>query len=156
MARNEYKKLVAYALELGLEDAGYAGTGHQLFRNPATGQTTSLSLHIASYGRAIENARSEFRRLAGVDSRGTESVEGERKKRKGKGRLSSGFNIERVIRERKNAPTRYTGPDRSDLAAEREAAVSELLDMSQQKQAPNARAMQLAARVIELDQILDN
>lgn len=156
MGSNEYRALVQYARELGLTDEGIDGSGHHQFSNPETGAHHSISTTVQYTGRGPENARAALRRVAGVDNRGRKSVEGERRERRRLGRLSSGFSFTQIKKDRaRNVPVRDMGPTREELAAEREALMAELLEMSEQMSEPNGRAHRLAARVKELDEQID-
>jgi hypothetical protein len=145
-----YREAVEYALTLGLVDAGWDGKGHHVFRNPANGAISVISSSMPDRTRALWNTKAALRRTAGVDSRGQESVEGERRERRRLGRLGSGFNLDAAVRELRSRPAAPPRQTRDDLAAEREALYLELLSLETR----DARAEQLAARIVELDQRL--
>jgi len=143
-----YREAVNYALSLGLVDDGWNGEGHHTFRNPETGAAHSISSSMPDRARALLNTKADLRRCAGVDSRGRDAVEGERRQRRSLGPLSSGFDLAAAARERRRQPDRPTPTTRADLMREREAAYLELLAC----QVRDSRAERLAARVVELDE----
>lgn len=152
MSTKSYRDAVALALDLGLVDDGIDGGGHHRFINAETGAATILSTTMADAARSVENARSALRRCAGVDSRGQDAREGERRTRRRLGRLASGFSLDAAVRESRRERTGPPPPPmRADLIREREDAYLALIA----HQSRDAEAERLAARVIALDRRIE-